>query len=55
VTARREIDGSAGGGRVHPEAVTNHVETNCAVAREFGYDVRLEDGVLVADGGSLAD
>lgn len=35
------------GGRVRPAAVTDHVRTNCAVAREFGYDVHVEDGVLV--------
>jgi RNA 3'-terminal phosphate cyclase (ATP) len=38
-----------GGGRANPEAVTSHVETNCAVARAFGYDVHVEDGVLVGD------
>jgi RNA 3'-terminal phosphate cyclase (ATP) len=37
------------GGRVHPQAVSEHVETNCAVARTFGYDVHVTDGVLVGD------
>ncbi|MFC6952058.1 RNA 3'-terminal phosphate cyclase [Halorubellus litoreus] len=36
-------------GRVRPATVTDHVRTNCAVAREFGYDVHVEDGVLVGD------
>ncbi|NHN41985.1 RNA 3'-terminal phosphate cyclase [Halorubellus sp. JP-L1] len=38
-----------GGGRVRPTAVTDHVETNCAVARAFDRDVHLADGVLVAE------
>jgi len=38
-----------GGGRVRPAAVTDHVRTNCAVARAFGHDVRVEDGVLVGE------
>jgi RNA 3'-terminal phosphate cyclase (ATP) len=37
------------GGRVRPAAVTDHVRTNCAVARAFGHDVRVTDGVVVAE------
>lgn len=37
------------GGRVRPAAVTEHVRTNCAVARAFGHDVRAADGVVVAE------
>jgi RNA 3'-terminal phosphate cyclase (ATP) len=37
------------GGRVRPAAVTDHVRTNCAVARAFGHDVRVADGVVVAE------
>jgi RNA 3'-terminal phosphate cyclase (ATP) len=37
------------GGCVHPTAVTDHVRTNCAVARAFGHDVRVTDGVVVAE------
>ena len=37
------------GGRVHPAAITDHVRTNCAVARAFGHDVHVVDGVVVAE------
>lgn len=37
------------GGRVRPAAITDHVRTNCAVARAFGHDVRVVDGVVVAE------
>lgn len=36
-------------GRVRPAAVTDHVRTNCEVARAFGFDVRVDDGVLVGE------
>lgn len=38
-----------GGGRVRPAAITDHVRTNCAVARTFGHDVRVEDGLVVGE------
>ncbi|WP_323674552.1 RNA 3'-terminal phosphate cyclase [Halorubellus sp. PRR65] len=37
-------------GRVRPAAVTEHVRANCAVARAFGFDVRVDDdGVIVGE------
>lgn len=37
------------GGRVTPARITSHVETNCAVARHFGFDVHVDDDAIVGD------